>query len=163
MRVVVLVLGLLVSQTLLAHQQKEAYTTVLFNQRSGLLEVSHRFYIHDAEHALEKATGDNIDLTTDTDSQQRFADYLLSHFGLKVANQLVDLTVVGFEVEGKYFWVYQEVEAPETVNAVKVKMTALQEVWPSQVNHVNVEKQGRVSSARLSLGDTFKEIQLKSD
>jgi hypothetical protein len=35
-----------------AHQQKAAETTVLFNKRSGQLEVSHRFYMHDTEHAV---------------------------------------------------------------------------------------------------------------
>jgi len=148
------------SQVTLAHQQKEAYTTVLFNQRSGMLEVSHRFYIHDAEHALAKATDEDIDLTVDKESQQRFSDYLLSHFSLTVTDQLLDLSAIGFEVEGKYFWVYQEIAMPQNVNSLKVSMTALQEVWPSQVNHVNVEKGGSVFSARLGVSEVSKEINL---
>ena len=143
-----------------AHQQKEAYSTILFNSRSGMLEISHRFYVHDAEHALELATGESADLSSDEQSQQSFADYLLSHFAIKVQDQLIQLDVVGFEVEGKYFWVYQEVEQPLIVSALSVRMTALQEVWSTHTNHVNVQGKHGVRSARLNANHSFKEIIL---
>lgn len=143
-----------------AHQQKEAYSTILFNSRTGMLEVSHRFYVHDAEHALELATGESADLSSDEQSQQSFADYLLSHFAIKVQDQLMPLNVVGFEIEGKYFWVYQEIEHSLNITAVSVKMTALQEVWPTHTNHINVQGEHGVRSARLNATDDFKEIKL---
>jgi len=39
-------------------------------------------------------------------------------------------------------------------------MTALQEVWQSHVNHVNVQRGKRVTSARLKAGDDFAEIKV---
>lgn len=151
---------LLVNASLLAHQQKEAYTNIMLNSRSGMLEISHRFYLHDAEHALQIATGENADIIANPDSQQRFADYLLSHFSLKIRDRIAMLKAVGFEVEGKYFWVYQETELPTELESMKVKMTALQEVWRSHVNHVNLQRGKRVSSARLKFGDDFREIKI---
>ena len=156
-----LVFALLVSSSLAAHQQKEAYTTLLFNERGDTLEVQHRFYLHDAEHALKASTGESVDLTLDANSQQRFADYLLSHFRLQIAGQDLSLYEVGFEVEGKYFWVYQETNLPLDIKSLKVAMSALQEVWQSQINHINVERKGRVSSARLGSKDGLTEIQLE--
>lgn len=151
---------LLFNQSLLAHQQKEAYTNILLNSRSGMLEVSHRFYLHDAEHALKIATGENADIVSDRDSQQRFADYLVSHFALKIRDQVAALSVVGFEVEGKYFWVYQEMQMPVALESIDIRMTALQEVWRSHVNHVNVQQEKYVVSARLKTGDGFREIAI---
>ena len=45
-----------------AHQQKAAETTVLFNKRSGELEVTHRFYLHDTEHAVQALFDKNADI-----------------------------------------------------------------------------------------------------
>jgi len=158
----VFVLTLLMSCSLAAHQQKEAYTTILFNQRAETLEIHHRFYLHDAEHALKESTGESLDLSHDAASQQRFADYLVSHFKLKVDELDLRLEVVGFETEGKYFWVYQETSLPVEIDSLHVAMSALQEVWASQINHINVERNGRVSSARLSADDGLKKIILAS-
>ncbi|MDG1816469.1 MAG: hypothetical protein P8H22_10245, partial [Glaciecola sp.] len=36
-----------------AHQQKSGLTTVLFNPRTNNIEVMHRVYMHDAEHAVK--------------------------------------------------------------------------------------------------------------
>ena len=152
--------GLMISSPVLAHQQKEAYTTILFNERSGNLEVSHRFYLHDAEHALGEVGVENIDLAEDEESRAAFAHYLLTHFAVKSAEQLLTLDLVGYEVEGKYFWVYQETALPQDVQSLQVFMSALQEVWPSQINHINVERRGQVSSRRLALDDSFQTIKV---
>jgi len=156
----VLLISLLASVVIMAHQQKEAYSNILFNQRTGMLEISHRFYLHDAEHALQLVTGQSADLIADESSQQRFSDYLLSHFALKAEDQLLELAVVGFEVEGKYFWLYQEVAKPDLIDSVTVRMSALQEVWPAQINHINVDAGQGVSSARIGVDDGFKKIDL---
>ena len=52
MRLILLVLCCL-SLQLSAHEMKSAITKVLFNQRTGNIEVMHRFYVHDAEHAVK--------------------------------------------------------------------------------------------------------------
>ena len=106
-----------------AHQQKESYSEILVNERSGNLEISHRFYIHDAGHAigriLAKMQNTNKpklsrDWQNDPVSQQYFADYLSQHFFLRqvvtsdTIQEPLALNLVGFEVEGKYFWIYQE-------------------------------------------------------
>jgi hypothetical protein len=150
----------LVTDAAHAHQQKEAYISVLFHQRTGNLEISHRFLIHDAEHVLDSLfTGDN-DLATSPKTRRRFASYVEQHFALSSNQQNeLSLTTVGHEVEGKYFWVYQETLIPEG-SSLSVKHSALQEVWPSQVNHVNVEKDGWVRSARLAKGHNWQHISL---
>mgnify|MGYP000518901695 CR=1 FL=1 len=137
-----------------AHQQKEAYITLLFNDRSGNLEVSHRFLLHDAEHGLALILQGAGDLSVDLGTQKRFANYVQQHFSVRdSADTPLTLSTVGHEVDGKYFWVYQEMTIPKTTQ-LKLKHSALHELWPSQTNHINVEKDGWVKSVRLQKADS---------
>ena len=147
--------------TVSAHQQKEAYTTVLFNIRSGNIEVAHQFLIHDAEHALAEVNGSEADILLNSSTQQEFGAYVVSHFGMRRSDgSSMKLKSLGVEIEGKYIWVYQE--APlEDIEQLEIIMTALQEVWPSQINHINMEKNGRTRSLRLKTGDDWQSLSLK--
>jgi len=144
-----------------AHQQKEAYITLLFNQSSGNLEVSHRFLIHDAEHIFAeifdvKALNLTGDLLTDERTQVAFAAYIETHFALaNSAKTPLPLNSVGYEVEGKYLWVYQETPIPNT-ESLLVKHSALHDLWPSQINHINVNINGQIRSLRLQKRDGTK-------
>lgn len=143
----------------LAHQQKEAYITLLFNQNSGNLEVSHRFLLHDAEHVLGQlfdlqAMELSGDLISDAKTQAAFAAYVETRFELADNDkQPLPLNTLGFEVDGKHLWVYQETKLPNTT-VLLVKHTALHELWSKQTNHVNVEKNGKVVSVRLQKQDS---------
>lgn len=65
-----------------AHQMRAAISTVLFNPRSGNIEVMHRFYSHDAEHALELLTGAPADLVDKARDRLKFAVYVHEQFTL---------------------------------------------------------------------------------
>ena len=156
---------LLMANNALAHQQKEAYSTILFNDRNGNIEVSHRFYIHDAEHAIVKLLNKNADLIGDSKSQTDFAQYIQSKFRLLDNNKnLLPLGSVGFEIDGKFFWVYQEIKQPQNLSSVYIKMGALQDVWPGQVNQINVEytdieaKSKKSRSVRIKEDDDWQNI-----
>lgn len=123
-----------------AHQIKTAISTVLFNQRSGNLEVMHRFYLHDAEHAVHHVLDTDADIISDVSTQQNFAEYVGQRFHINSENGELTLTPVGFEVEGKFFWVYQETALPENVSELTVSHNALRDIWPDQINTVNVER-----------------------
>ena len=144
-----------------AHQQKETYTTVLFNERTGNLEISHRFYIHDAEHALAKEIKANADLHNDEETRKLFTYYVLENFSLKDSkNKLLPLVIVGSEIDGNYFWVYQETPITANMSEFQVSMSALQDVWPQQINHINFELKKAVRSIRLNKNDEWKLVKL---
>lgn len=140
------VLFLLVANVSFAHQQKAAETTVLFNKNSGQLEVSHRFYLHDTEHAVETLFNNKqADILGSKDTQQQFAEYVAKQFLIHgLDDKALPLSDVGFEVEGKFFWVYQETAIPEDLNGVKMFNGALRDLWPTQINMVNIEGKGKV-------------------
>ncbi|NMP31447.1 hypothetical protein HII17_07720 [Thalassotalea sp. M1531] len=134
-----------------AHQQKAAETTVLFNKNSGLLEVMHRFYLHDTEHAVQALFDKHADILDSQETQQQFADYVATQFLASTLNdQALPLNNVGFEVEGKFFWVYQEAKQPKDLKGIKLFNGALRDLWPMQINMVNIEGKGDVRTLYFS-------------
>jgi hypothetical protein len=131
-----------------AHQQKESITRVLFNERTGNIEVMHRFILHDAEHAVEGLFGKGADLLGNAADQQRFADYVHTRFSLTDQDgETITLTPVGHEIDGAHLWVYAEAPVPENLTGLNVSHEALRDLWPSQTNLVNVERDGELRSA----------------
>lgn len=138
---------MLLSDSALAHQQKAAISTVLFNPRTENIEVSHRFYLHDAEHAVKHIFGKNADIIKSKDTQEKFFEYVMKRFSLKNdKGEPIELSPVGFEVDGRFFWVYQETKQPFLLNGLTVEHSALQDIWPSQVNTVNIEGKGDIKT-----------------
>ena len=145
-------------QTGFAHQQKEAYITLLFNQNTGRLEISHRFFIHDAEHIVvqlkeSKGQEKSVDFISNNFAQSEFASYVEQRFKLAGENlRALPLNSVGYEIDGKYFWVYQETDIPDS-SKLNIKHSAMQELWPAHINHINVETSMGVYSVRLGETD----------
>ena len=144
-----------------AHQMKTAITTVLFNERSGNVEIMHRFYLHDAEHALSQMADTQVYLLENPKAQQQFARYISAHFALGLGSaEPVELTHVGQEVEGKFIWVYQELPIPEDQRLLWFRFDALQEHWPEQVNQINVEGLGAVRTLRFDRHSNWQSLSL---
>lgn len=131
-----------------AHQQKASLTQVLLNERSGYLEVAHRFYLHDAEHAARQLIGETGDILSSEPMQQAFYQSVLTAFSLAIDGNTLDLTALGFEIEGAFFWVYQEIAFAQTLSSVEVSQDALHWLWPEQINTVNVHNHsGEIQTA----------------
>jgi hypothetical protein len=134
-----------------AHQIRAAITKVLFNKNTGNLEVMHRFYLHDAEHAVKQVVGTKADIHNSAKTQEAFAKYVSERFYIKpLKGKELALKIVGQEVDGKFFWVYQEVKAPKNLNGLMIVHNALREIWTYQINTVNVEGMGDLKTATFS-------------
>lgn len=145
-----------------AHQQQEAYTTLLFNPRSGNLEISHRFYSHDAEFVLSRHLQEPVNLTSSIEQRAEFLRYVAEAFEVRFGDQQPALlTNIGSELEGQYIWVYQEIPIPADICVLTVKMIAFHEIWPHHANHINVEVKSGVQSARLTGDDPSQSFKLK--
>jgi len=139
------------ANTVFAHQQKSAETTMLINKDTMRLEITHRFYLHDTEHAVQALLDKNADILSSDKSQQQFANYVEDQFtALTLNDKSLMLNSVGYEVEGKFFWVYQEAELSEQLKGLKVRNGSLRDLWPTQVNMVNIEGQGQIRTLYFS-------------
>mgnify|MGYP000244715082 CR=1 FL=1 len=143
--------------SLAAHQLKSGVTTILFNERTGNIEVMHRFVLHDAEHAVgELFNKKQADIHTDEETRALFAAYVLEAFALETADgQPLALESVGYQVEGRDFWVYQEVAMPSALSGLRVRQKALQELWTDQQNLVNIERNDQVQSLQFNAKDEW--------
>lgn len=148
-----LLAALLLATPLPAHQQKESVTRVLFNPRTGNIEVMHRFLLHDAEHATRQLFGGDADLLGSAAARDRFESYVHGRFSLKDQDgAAIALTSVGNEVENRYLWVYAEAPIPAGLTALTLSHEALRDVWLEQVNLVNVERGKTIRSATFGRG-----------
>lgn len=130
-----------------AHQQKSAISTVLFNPRTSNIEISHRFRLHDAEHAVKEIWGKNADILDSKITQKQFTEYVNQRFTvLDSQNKMLPLSMVGYEIEGQFFWVYQETSEPTKLANISIRHDALRDIWPSQVNTINVEGKGALQT-----------------
>ncbi|MFN6970013.1 MAG: DUF6702 family protein [Rheinheimera sp.] len=142
---------LLCCAPLQAHQMKSAITKLHFNDRSGQLEVMHRFYLHDAEHAVKQLQGKAADIHQQEASRAKFASYVAAHFSLKLNGEVLPLTLLGSELDGRHIWVYQEVALPDNnLQSLTVRHDSLMKIWPAQINVVNLEGRGPVRTLKLS-------------
>lgn len=144
---------LLLATSLLAHQQKEAITRVLFNPRTGNIEVMHRFLLHDAEHAVRELFGNSADLLGDAADRDRFEAYVHERFSIVDQDgETIILAPVGNEIDGRFLWVYAEAPIPDDLTSLTLSHDALRDLWPEQTNLVNVERDKTVRSATFNAG-----------
>ena len=154
----------LVPSLVIAHEQKTAVTRILFNDSTGNIEVMHRFFIHDAEHAAGVVFGKAQNLMESADSRKLFSNYVMNRFAIAAEDSRgetaeLNLQYVGEEIEGQFLWVYQEARQLQDVNALSVIHVALRDIWPDQANLVNVEKDGQIYS--LSFADSAESLRVE--
>ena len=144
-------LGLLVLSIGEAHQQKNAVTRILFNENTGNIEVMHRFFIHDAEHAAGLIFGERQMLAESRESRELFSSYVINRFSIEASfregnSEVLGLSYVGEEVDGQFLWVYQEIPAQDDITAFTIVNLTLRDVWSDQSNLVNIERDGKIYS-----------------
>lgn len=158
----ILVVLCCLSLQLSAHEMKSAITKVLFNQRTGNIEIMHRFYLHDAEHAVKKLLDKSADLIAKQSTRDSFALYVSSHFQLKTDGQDLKLNLVGNELDGRFFWVYQEVAIPQQLTLLQLRHNSLQSLWPEQVNVVNIEGRGKVKTLKFTPQQQWQQVKFSN-
>jgi len=150
---------LFTSLSVFAHQQKQAITKVYFNSRTSNIEIMHRFDIHDAEHAVREIFGGTADILNKPETQQQFSQYVADRFDIFNANkQALALVSVGYEIDGKHFWVYQETPAPDSLSGMYISHNALRDIWHSQTNTINIEGKGKLKTLTFTDNTELLEI-----
>jgi len=143
-----------------AHQKKEALTEILFNTRSGNLEVMHRFLLHDAEHAVKVLQNPNADIIADEKTREQFAQYAVERFMLLGDDgDTLKLQYVGYELDNAFIWVYQEVPLPEQLQSLGVIHNALRDIWPEQNNLVNIRRDNTIQTLNFNGSTEWLSVQ----
>lgn len=148
-----------------AHQQKNAVTRILFNPNTGNIEVMHRFFLHDAEHAASQIFGERLALMESAESRELFGNYVVNRFAVDATHangetSTLDLDYVGSEIDGQFVWVYQEIAADANITALAIVNLALRDVWADQTNLVNIERDGEIYSLTFTGSDERLRVEL---
>lgn len=142
-----------------AHRAKAALATIVWNERTGLLEVTHRLHAHDAQQALIDVAGSPRLGFDSVEARARLALYVEERFALtRSGGEPLPLHLVGAELEGDYVFVFQEAEVEEPPTDLEVRCVYLHDVFPGQINTVNGEFGGPVRTITFAAGDDAKPL-----
>lgn len=148
-----------------AHRMPGSLTTIKTNPGTGNVEVIHRLHSHDAELGILMASGDRS-LTLDRlEGRAHLALYVETRFRLaKVRDSQIEaplpLELVGVELDGEFVLVYQQL-AGDLPHVLAVQNDILRDVFPEQVNLVNIAVAGEVHSLVFREDDKWQITRLE--
>jgi len=145
-----------------AHREKITTTNIKWNNDTQTLDITHIFHIHHAESALEKIGVIPKNNLRDLRNQARLAIYVEDNFSLSddTGNAIV-LATLGAEASGKNAYVYQEAKAVSKPTTLKVNCSLLRPPIAEQINHIDLDLDGIISSIRLTGRQTQKNLVAK--
>ena len=140
-------------------------STVKRSASGDAIEIIHRLHTHDAELGVAAALGKhNVSLETLVDRAQ-LALYVEERFVIaayedgRISNRL-PLELIGAELAGEFVLVYQEF-AGQLPADLAIRDDILRDVFPEQVNHVNVAVAGEVRSVTFSGDDEWRMLKVE--
>jgi hypothetical protein len=140
-------------------------STVKRGASGDTIEIIHRLHTHDAELGVATTLGKrNISLETLVDRAQ-LALYVEERFVIaayadgQIGNRL-PLELIGAELDGEFVLVYQEF-AGELPADLAIRDDILRDVFPEQVNHVNVAVGAEVRSVTFSGDDDWRMLAVE--
>jgi len=147
-----------------ADRQPGSLSTIKVGASSGNIEIIHRLHSHDAELGIMTVMND-LSLSIDhLEGQAQLALYVETRFAVAavdgdVIGAPLALDLIGAEVDGDYVLVYQEFAGALPPN-VAVRNDILRDVFPEQVNHVNIAVNQSVHSLTFKDKDAWQSTQL---
>lgn len=127
-----------------AHRGHSALSVVELDARTGAITVSHRFQTHDAEPALAVIAPDAQTSLDDPDAVKALTAYMGAYFtvtvkGADVDLVLKDMTLGADEVRMVYTG---RISAPDVLGEIDIKAVMFADIYPDQVNQVNIRRGG---------------------
>lgn len=149
----------LLSSPVFAHRIEAALSVVEVNPTSGVLEITHRLYAHDLEHALDLGPVGAGYFET-PEGQVAIKAYCERQFFLGDGQgKTLALQFIGAELSGDLLYVYFEAGRYRGRD-LTIDSNLLQDFTEAQVNQVNVRRAGKTVSARFQTGTPAKRMAL---
>jgi hypothetical protein len=162
--VLAVVLFALGSQPAFAHKFHASLAEVEYVPSTHVVEVAIRVFPDDLEDALAQRAHKHVRLDRTPNAEQLAAEYVQTAF------RLVDATGnearfewVGMEVKADSAWLYVQASAPNGVAGMKLRDALFFELFPDQVNTVNVKQASARATLVFKTGDAEQAIALSVD
>lgn len=129
----------------MAHRAPGSLTSIEWNETSERTEIIHRLHVHDAETGASSILGLGNLSVADIEDRAHIALYVEERFQIKSKEETILLELIGAEISGAYLLVYQE--SPDRLpQDISIQDRILLDVFPQQLNQVNVEDSDGVHS-----------------
>jgi len=135
-----------------AHPFHVSVCEIDYNQDENTLQISHRIFMDDLESALNNFTREKIYMqqTDHKYIREVLVDYLQEKFRVVLGSSLMDLSLIGYEIERDVVWVYQEAQDVDISSTLIVTNSILLDIFNDQQNLVHFSYQGNTKSLRLN-------------
>lgn len=148
-----------------ADRQPGSLSTIKTSPTTGNIEVIHRLHNHDAELGVIAVHGDRSQTLDKLEGRARLALYIEERFIVASVTDdgigpPIALELVGAELDGDYVLVYQEFEGSLPAR-IAIRNDILRDVFPEQINHVNISTGGKVRSLTFKSDDKWQFADLE--
>ena len=137
----------------LLHPLHLSVSDIKYNQEAKSLEITQRLFADDLEDALRHFNGSKVDVLNPADPKQLsdlIGSYLQQNFRLQLNGKQIPVKYLGYEIDQDAVWAYMEVPNVRKVQSIGVQSTLFFELFDDQVNLVNVDKEGKIRSLKLT-------------
>lgn len=148
----------LVAAPVISHRGNDALSVVAI-AADGQITVSHRFEAHDLEPALGDIAPDAQPSLDDPDAIAALKLYVARKFRMAVKNKPIMLTVGNVDVRGGEVRVEMTGKLKIPLGIVQIGSTLLTDIYPRQINQVNVRYRGVTRTLRFS-GSNMQTLKL---
>ncbi|WP_440056340.1 DUF6702 family protein (plasmid) [Pseudoalteromonas sp. T1lg65] len=145
-----------------AHQLHTTTSYVAFDEQKQLIDIHHRFHVHELEHAVEILFSPKGELHSDSGLRDKLSRYVHQSFLMENQNgDELPITLKGSRIEHPFFWVHQQVSTPlNNVTQLNISYTALRDIWPQQKNLVEVNINNTQQMLVFSDGDIWHRVTI---
>lgn len=153
-----MVAALVVAVSTLAHRAPGSLTSIEWNEQSGKTEIVHRLHSHDAELGVGEAASVPDLSVLSLEGRATIALYVEERFAIASGDNRLALELVGAELVADHLLVYQEWPARLT-GTIRVRDDILRDVFPTQINQVNIGDNGIVRTLAFSGDDGWQAFE----
>ncbi|RSK45723.1 DUF6702 family protein [Hymenobacter perfusus] len=145
-----------------AHTYHASILELRFNPEKQRLEMALKIFIDDLEKDLSK--GKAVPVRTDQLSRAQLnpllQDLLRRSVQLsRTAGKPLPLTLVGLQKETDAYWVYFTAPLPATATGITLRHQLLLDIFPDQMNIVNLDAKGRKQSLLFREGEEQQQLK----
>lgn len=141
-----------------AHRAPGSLTSVQWNEQTGKTEVVHRLHSHDAELGVGTVNGVADLSVLSIEGRAYIALYVEARFSIAGKDGRLNLDLIGAELAADHVLVYQEWPA-RLPGKVRVRNDILRDVFPAQINQVNIDDGDAVRTLFFSGDDDWRSFE----
>ena len=145
------------------HEYHTSFTTIDYDVKENLLEISIQVFAHDLLPTLERKYKKRIDLENTKDIDRILESYLAEKFIFKTkSDEVKKFKWIGKELETEVVRFYVEIPFDEELEDSELQNSMFFETFKEQVNLVHFNYQDKKADLVFKVGDSFKKIGQKT-